>query len=179
MSTFSEMAEAWIRANQSELSPEREPTKLPETPFVSFDGYVSEQTQNFSDRPPDAPDAWREDFKRWARVRCVHREGREDWGGVGCLWVDFCEWAISSDSVPCRRPTFERLLQDAGFRLKDGMAAGLLLQVDLEAALCFQAAPGDSGTPARAAVEKRRNVKAGSQPARSNDGIEEHPESLP
>lgn len=130
-------------------SPGCKPTKPTEPAFVSFDGSTSGQMQNFSDRPPDVPDAWRDDFIRWARERCAHREGREDWGGIGCLWVDFCEWTASNNSVPCQRLTFERLLQDAGFRLRDGMASGLVLKVDLWALSPIPAAPEASGTPAR------------------------------
>jgi hypothetical protein len=79
------------------------------------------------------PEPWAEDFFRWIPERCISREGREDWGGVGCLWVDFCEWAVQNDSVPCQRKTFEQLLQDAGFPVEDGMACGLVLAGDLEA----------------------------------------------
>jgi hypothetical protein len=74
----------------------------------------------------------------WMLARCVYRQGYEDSAGISCLWIDFCEWAVTADSVPCTRRTFERLLADAGFRCADGMAAGLLLRVDLEAVLCFQ-----------------------------------------
>ena len=118
--------------------PECEPAKPPEPTFEGFEGATSEQIQNFSDRPPDAPDAWREDFGRWMTANCIRREDREDWGGIGCLHVDFCEWAVLNDSVPCQRSTFERLLEDAGFQCVDGMTGGLLLRTDWQAHHRFQ-----------------------------------------
>lgn len=142
-------------------SPGCEPTKPPEPTFEGFEGSRSGKMQDFSDRPPDAPDAWREDFARWRAENCIRREGREDSAGIGCLWVDFCEWAVGCDSVPCARGTFERLLQDAGFLCAEGMTAGLLLKVDLEAALCFHAAPTASDAPARTKAAKRRNAEKG------------------
>jgi hypothetical protein len=53
------------------------------------------------------------------------RDGCEDSAGVGFLLVDFAEWCAARDAVPCRRTTFELLLQDAGILLRDSMAAGL------------------------------------------------------
>ncbi|MGD0733843.1 MAG: hypothetical protein ABR976_01805 [Terracidiphilus sp.] len=114
---------------------EREPSKPSESTFEGFEGSTSEQIQNFSDRLPDTPNAWREDFIRWARVQCVHREGREDWGGIACLLLDFAEWCIAHDGVPCTRATFEWLLEDAGFLIGDGMAFGLVLKADVETVL--------------------------------------------
>jgi hypothetical protein len=99
---------------------------------------------------PDSPDAWREDFARWRAERCVSRQGYEDSAGIGCLLLDFAEWCIGHDAVPCQRATFETLVEEAGFRCADGMAAGLVLKVDLEAVLCSQAAPEASRTRARA-----------------------------
>ena len=115
--------------------------------------------QNFSDDLPDHdPDAWREDLSRWLGENCIHREGREDSGGIGTLLLDFAEWCIKHDAVPCTRGTFERLLWDAGFPLKDGMAAGLLLRVDWESHCAFQNAPQASETPERATAAKQRNT---------------------
>jgi hypothetical protein len=91
--------------------------------------------------PPMAPDAWQEDFIRWAGVRCVLREEHDDSAGIGALLVDFAEWCAARNAVPARRDTFERLLQDAGFPLKDGLACGLVLKVDLEAVLLSKRAP--------------------------------------
>jgi hypothetical protein len=84
--------------------------------------------------PARDPAAWKEDFDRWRAENCAYREGRDDWGGIGCLWVAFCEWAVKHDSVHCERQTFERLLADDGYRCVEGMVAGLVLKVDLEAA---------------------------------------------
>src|SRR5580698_73727 len=91
VSMFSEMAEEWMRKNMP--SPEAQQT-------------ATEGTEGMSS---DTPGAWKEDFTRWVSERCVQREGRDDWGGIGGLWVDFCEWVIDRESVPCPRPTFERL----------------------------------------------------------------------
>ena len=115
-------------------SPGYEPSKPSEPTFGGFEGSDSRKIQNFSESVPDAPQAWREDFARWEAENCIHREGRDDWGGIGCLWVDFCEWAVSHNSVRCDRRTFERLLADDGFRCAEGMVAGLVLRVDLDGA---------------------------------------------
>ncbi len=122
-------------------SPGCEPSKPSEPAFEGFEGSTSEQIQNFSDRPPHVPDAWREDFNRWRAEWCVSRSGYEDAGSVACLLVNFAEWCIAHNAVPCTRATFETLLEDSGFRCADGMAAGIVLKVDLGAVLRFQAAP--------------------------------------
>lgn len=130
---------------------ERVRVSLPDTP----DGRaLAEQLRLVRDEIVDAlrmpahePDARREDFARWVAQNCIHREGRDDWGGIGVLYVNFAEWCVWHDSTHCERCTFEWMLEDAGFRCKEGMAAGLLLKVDLEAVLRFQGAAG-SGTPA-------------------------------
>jgi hypothetical protein len=78
------------------------------------------------------PAAWAEDFQRWMAQRCVSRPRKDDWAGIGWLWVDFCEWTTANNSVPCKRRVFERLVVEAGFRLNRGMVGGLLLMKDLE-----------------------------------------------
>ena len=82
--------------------------------------------------PEHDPTAWRSDFNQWMSQNTIHRKGYDDSGGVHFLWVDFCESAITYNSAPCMRPTFERLLTDAGFELRDGMVLGLILKVDLQ-----------------------------------------------
>jgi hypothetical protein len=57
-----------------------------------------------------------------------------------CLPV--VEAPLTSPPSHLQRRTFERLLQDAAFPLKDGMAAGLLLRADLEAVLRDDGAGG-------------------------------------
>lgn len=47
------------------------------------------------------------------------------------LTRDFAEWAITHESVPCTRQTFELLLANGGFLLADGMVSGLILKADL------------------------------------------------
>jgi hypothetical protein len=128
--------------------PGYEPSKPSETTFEGFEGSHPEQMQTFSEPVADAPEIWRKDFARWKAENCIHREGRDDWGGIGCLWVDFCEWAVEHDSVDCDRRTLERLLADDGHRCVEGMVAGLVLRVDLDAALA---------TAARGCKERRKH----------------------
>lgn len=46
--------------------------------------------------------------------------------------IGFLVWERTHDrGVPCQRVAFERLMQEAGFRLRDGEAAGLLLKAEL------------------------------------------------
>ena len=73
------------------------------------------------------PAAWKEDFDKWKAESCIQREGPDDSTTVSALWVDFSEWTVAQESAPCMRPTFERLLTDAGHWVADGMASGLLL----------------------------------------------------
>ena len=146
-----------------EDSPGCEPPKPSEPTFEGFEGSTSEQIQNFceSDDPDHDTAAWWQDFNRWRAERCIRREGREDWGGVGYLLVDFAEWCAAHDAVPATRRIFERLLSDAGVEIQNGMARGLVLKLDLEAVLLSQRAPADSETPTCAAIEKRRNARRG------------------
>jgi hypothetical protein len=53
-------------------------------------------------------------------------------GGIGGLWVDFCEWMVGRDSVLCPRQTFERLLDVANFLCAEGMVSGLILRKHIE-----------------------------------------------
>jgi len=106
-----------------EITPESEPSKPTEPTFEGFEGSTLGQMQNFSDRPPD-----REGFKRWAVERCAGSPERSE--RVGSLLVDFAEWCAGHHGVPCQRVAFERLMQEAGFRLRDGEAAGLLLKAE-------------------------------------------------
>jgi hypothetical protein len=76
-------------------------------------------------------EVWARDFGVWMKARCTHREGKDDWGGVGAMVVDFGEWAVSHHSVPCTRLVLEALLRDAGFAVVDGMVGGLVLLTDL------------------------------------------------
>lgn len=79
------------------------------------------------------PGAWSDDFLMWLKSgRIMHREGRDDWGGVGSLHIDFCEWAVTHDAVPCTRRTFERLLEEGNFHIADGLVRGVVLLVDLQ-----------------------------------------------
>lgn len=111
MSTFLEMAERWIRENR---------------PAV-------EESHPVPTVPADDPAPWGDHFSCWLAEHCTSREGRVDASAIGCLHVDFCRWAVEHKGVPCVRENFETLLRDAGFRLRDGMASGLVLRTDLAA----------------------------------------------
>jgi hypothetical protein len=82
--------------------------------------------------PPVDPAEWREPFVRWLDSACVRAP--RCFGGVGCLHIAFCEWAISHDDVPCNRLTFECLLRESGFLFSDGLVSDLILRDDFEAA---------------------------------------------
>jgi hypothetical protein len=77
------------------------------------------------------PACWQDDFKRWLSENCISRPGKEDSQSVGSLHVDFCEWAVANDSVPCTRRTFEALLASSGIVTKDGVVQGVILRADL------------------------------------------------
>lgn len=81
------------------------------------------------------PETWRAGFFAWVLESCELREGCEDSQSVASLLLDFAEWcAVHDADAPCR-VMFERLLSDSGFPLKDGLAVGVVLKLDLEAAL--------------------------------------------
>ena len=120
--------------------PECEPSKPSKPTFAGFEGSTLAQIQKFSDRPPDEPDARQEEFTVWALERCALRDDWEDSASIACLLLDFAEWCIAHESVPCQRVVFETLLEEAGFRCANGMAAGMVLKVDLEIVLRSQAA---------------------------------------
>jgi hypothetical protein len=96
---------------------------------------TSESTGAMDDHDPAA---WLDDFRQWIDANCIQRDRKDDWTGIGALHVDFCEWTVANDSVPCQRQVFERLVLGAGFRLNCGMTAGLLLRRDLEGHLSFE-----------------------------------------
>ena len=73
--------------------------------------------------------AWKEDFQRWAMVRCLYCP--RDFGGIGALHRDFCDWCINHHSVPCVRAVFEQLVQMMGLLVADGLVSGLILKEDL------------------------------------------------
>jgi hypothetical protein len=110
---------------------ETELTKLSNQNSVSFVSSNPENDEIISG-PEHDPEAWRIDFCLWLSRNAIHREGYDDSGGIQFLWVDFCDWAITHESVPCLRSTLERLLIDAGYELRDGMVLGLILRSDLK-----------------------------------------------
>jgi hypothetical protein len=152
VSTFSEMAEEWVRENMHT-------TEVPRTATKATEGMLDHD-----------PAAWRADFNLWMVENCIRREAWDDSGGLGCLHLHFCEWAIAHNSVPCTRAIFEQLVLDAGFRVEDGMVLRLLLRKDFGAVMHSQATPEEGWMPARANAEQR-------MPARREDNgheISEH-----
>jgi hypothetical protein len=113
MNTFTAMAGEWILKNMPLLE-EVQPS----------------QTEHRGMADHDHED-WSGDFAIWMKERCAHREGKDDWGGVGALLVDFGEWAKTHKSVPCTRLVLEALLRDAGFHVVNGLVRGLVLLADL------------------------------------------------
>lgn len=77
------------------------------------------------------PAEWLDDLCEWVQTRCTLREGRDDWGGLGILHVDFAKWSVDNGRVPCTRITFEALLRDEGFLIHDGLVQGIVLTEDL------------------------------------------------
>jgi hypothetical protein len=153
LSTFSEMAEQWLRENVP-------PAGSPEV--------TTKATAGMADHDPDY---WRQDFRQWLESRCIQRPGRNDSTAVSALLIDFAEWCEQHHAVPGTRPTFRRLLADAGFQISDGLTSGLLLRADLQAYSDFknhtervlasdslrQQSPQDSGTEDRSIREKEPN----------------------
>jgi hypothetical protein len=72
------------------------------------------------------PAAWEDDFHEWLLMNCSFRD--RSFGGLIVLHRHFCDWAICSGKVPCRRDTFEALLAGMGFYQSDGLVYGLLLE---------------------------------------------------
>ena len=136
----------------------RRALELPAAPrtmsSVSFGSSIPREAQNISG-PEHDPAAWRADFDQWRAEKCIHGVGRDDSGSIKLLWNDFIDWTLARESVPCVRPTFERLLTDAGFQLKDGMVLELLLREEFESVRDFRPWSPDHGAPARAHAEKR------------------------
>lgn len=116
---------------------EIEPSKPSEATFGGFEGSVLAKipinlcpSGTFS-LPEYAPGAWQEDLDRWLPERCLHRDGYEDYGGVGSLWRDFVEWSLANNEVPCPELAFAPLLKAAGWEIVNNMVCGLFLREDL------------------------------------------------
>jgi hypothetical protein len=78
---------------------------------------------------PD-PNAWAQDFERWAISECVYRP--RGFQSTSSLHINFCDWTIRHNSVPCRRMEFDALLSMQGFFEADGLVHGLMLGSDLK-----------------------------------------------
>jgi hypothetical protein len=78
--------------------------------------------------PPHDPAEWRGPFVRWLESSCAYHP--RCFGGIGCLHVAFCTWEIAHNGVPCTRDTFERMLEESGHLIAEGLVSGLILRED-------------------------------------------------
>jgi hypothetical protein len=110
--------------------PPTEAQKLEKSPGDSLTKLTKPSLASLVDRSMAAfdPSEWEIEFHGWASTQCVLRDGC--FGGVGSLFVHFAEWCCKSGSVPCNRETFEWLLADQGFTVRDGLCCGLILARD-------------------------------------------------
>jgi hypothetical protein len=94
----------------------------------------------------------------WLLEQCTFRD--RCFGGVGALYLSLARWcADHGRPVPESRAAFVAALQAEGFQVGSaGLVAGLVLKVDLDAVLHFQAAPEGSRPPERATTGQRRNT---------------------
>jgi hypothetical protein len=74
------------------------------------------------------PTMWIPEFEVWALRECIFRD--RCFGGLGALHRAFSDWCLRNHSVPCRRDTFEQLLERHGFMICELLAYGLLLRED-------------------------------------------------
>jgi hypothetical protein len=90
--------------------------------------------------------------------QCTFRD--RCFGGVGALYLSLARWcADHGRPVPESRAAFVAALQAEDFQVGSaGLVAGLVLKVDLDAVLHFQAAPEGSRPPERATTGQRRNT---------------------
>lgn len=113
MSTFSKMAEEWMRENMP----------------------IAEPSARFQDQPPHDPEAWRAPFVLWLDSCCTLAP--RWFGGVASLHIAFCEWESERGGVPCTRDTFNQMLTELGFLVGEvrgvTLVSGLALKIDLEA----------------------------------------------
>ena len=129
----------WRNWNPSEekfdTRTEAEPTKPTKATSVSFVSSISGNIPNFSDRPTDDPEAWREDALRFIAAKCSYHP--RWFGGVKVMHRVFCDWQIARNEVPCSLDTFTRLLGNLGLFVGeiDGvtLVSGLALEEDVEA----------------------------------------------
>lgn len=96
--------------------------------------------------PTIDPAEWRMPFVKWLDSVCVL--GPRYFGSVGRLHIDFCEWESKRGGVACARGTFERLLEESGFRIDEIAAvvivSGMMFRGDLWAQERFQTADNTS-----------------------------------
>jgi hypothetical protein len=109
MNNFTQMAEDWIRRYHGQGPP----------------------AAALQDRLPHDPAEWRQPFVQWLDSACIYDS--RCFGGVSCLHVAFCEWSHANEDVGCNRSTFERMLEELGFLIVDGLVSGVAFREDFEA----------------------------------------------
>jgi hypothetical protein len=104
-----------------------EESEVPEVPQVGFGTSGTEdfvQVQIF--RAPSNP---LDLLENWSMSRCVFRD--RQWGGVKCLYRDYCRWTSRNDSMPALEEDFIDWLTGAGLIVDSlGMVYGLVLEED-------------------------------------------------
>ncbi len=120
----------WNPPGNIEQGPGNELTKPPKPISVSFVSLNlgDSETIEAGGIPPHDPAEWREPFKRWVRSYCAYHP--RCFGGIGCLHLAFCKWEITHNGVPCTRETFERMLEESGHLIADGLVSELILRED-------------------------------------------------
>jgi hypothetical protein len=82
----------------------------------------------------DDPAEWREPFRRWLNAACVRRARWN--GGLNSLHMDFCDWEIANNGVPCKCAMFIALLEELDFKVVEvhgaALVSGLALRADVE-----------------------------------------------
>ena len=90
----------------------------------------------------------------WLDEHCVLSS--RCFAGLSCLHLDFCEWMIARNEVPCTRTMFEAFLAELSFLFAEvdgtSLVSGLILRTDFE--IAFQRAGGE----AEEAMSKRKGI---------------------
>jgi hypothetical protein len=108
MINFTQMAEDWIRRYHGQAAP----------------------AAALQDRLPHDPAEWPEPFVQWLDSACLYDS--RCFGGLSCMHIASCEWAHRRGDAGCDRNTFERMLEELGFLIVDGLVSGVTFRDDFE-----------------------------------------------
>jgi hypothetical protein len=112
----------WMIWQPSEKDEKNEVPKVPQGGFGTSDTQVSLHMRISRTYPLD----W---LNQWTMTRCVFRD--RQWGGVKCLYRDYCRWSAEHESSPALEDEFIERLEGAGMILDSyGMVYGLVLEED-------------------------------------------------